>query len=105
MQPTDAFFTQTVVGAPFSTELGRPIIAGAPASTGLEVDVKTGDHRLARSWQDWFVLSHAGDSPGTPRARPGPLRRFLERHALSVAVSGLLAWGAAAATAGWLLWK
>lgn len=105
MDPTDAFFTQTVVGAPFTVLLGRRRQTGGRGSEGLGIDLATGEHRLTRLWQQWGVLSHASDPVGKPRARPGRVRRFLERHALWVAVLGLLSLAASLLPWGALLWK
>ncbi len=106
MDPADAFFTQTVVGAPFTVLLGRRRLPGhAGGREGLEVDLSTGRFRLTRLWREWIVLSHACDPVGQPRPRPGRLRARLERHALWVAMSGLLALSASAVSWGLLLWK
>lgn len=101
MDATDAFFTQTIVGAPLTVLMGRRLRADDSSLQGLEIDLSSGNHRLSVAWQDWFVLNHADDTPGTPRKRPSLMRRKLERHALWVAVLGLLAlvvtavyWGA-----------
>lgn len=104
MDPTDAFFTQTVVGAPFTVLLGRRRQPGGAGAEGLQIDLATGESRLGRLWQEWAVLNHA-TPPGTARARPGWFRRLLERHALWVAVLGLLSLAGSAVTWGVLLWK
>jgi len=90
MDEADAFFTQTIVGAPFTVLLGRRIQPGSGERQGLEMDLATGENRLTRVWQEWVVLSHACDPVGQSRLRPGRLRRLLERHALWIAVLGLL---------------
>lgn len=51
------------------------------------------------------MLSHEGDAPGQPRRRPSTLRLRLERHALWIGASGLLALIGAAAAWGALLWN
>lgn len=89
MDETDAFFTHTIVGAPFSVLMGRRLKAEEMVAQGMEVDMKAGTHRLSDSWHDWWVMSHAGDLPGRPRPRPGRLRLWLERHALWLALLGL----------------
>jgi hypothetical protein len=104
MDQTDAFFTQTVVGAPFTALLGRRRLPGAAADEGLAIDLSTGENRLTRLWQEWVVLSHACDPVGMPRLRPAKWRRLLERHALWVAVLGLLSLAASAIAWGLLLW-
>jgi hypothetical protein len=90
MDEADAFFTQTIVGAPFTVVLGRRIQPVAGERQGLEINLTTGESRLTRVWHDWIVLSHACDPVGQTRLRPGRLRRLLERHALWIAVLGLL---------------
>lgn len=105
MDETDAFFTHTIVGAPLSVLLGRRQTTPQPSMPGLQVDLARGESRLADAWREWAVLSHAGDPAGRPRARPGRWRRWLERHALLIAVSGLLSWLASLATWGALAWN
>jgi hypothetical protein len=90
MDEADAFFTQTIVGAPFTVMLGRRIRTGSGEVQGLETNLTTGENRLTRVWQEWIVLSHACDPVGQSRRRPGRLRRLMERHALWIAVLGLL---------------
>lgn len=91
MDETDAFFTHTIVGAPLSVLLGRRQTHTQPPAQGLVVDPGTGEARLSRLWQEWAVLSRACDPVGQPRMRPGPVRRVLERHALWIALAGVLA--------------
>jgi hypothetical protein len=105
MDQTDAFFTQTVIGAPFTALMGRRRTPGQASAEGLDVHFGTGEPRLTRLWQEWIVLSHACDPVGVPRLRPGKTRRILERHALWLAVLGLLALLASATIWGVALWK
>lgn len=105
MNDTNAFFTQTIVGAPFSVELGQRLTREQINQNGLVVDFETGESRLTRAWRDWWVLSHAGDAAGLPRLRPGRLRRWLERHALWLALLGLTSLGASALIWGVVFWK
>ena len=72
---------------------------------GLVVDFETGESRLTQAWRDWWVLSHAGDAAGLPRLRPGRLRRWLERHALWLALLGLVSLAASALIWGAVFWK
>ena len=90
MNESDAFFTQTIVGAPFSVVLGRRLGPKELAAAGLEVNLKTGTHQLSETWQDWLVLDHTTDKPGRPRRLPRNGRLWMERHALWLAWSGLL---------------
>ena len=105
MNDTNAFFTQTIVGAPFSVELGQRLTREQITQSGLVVDFETGESRLTRAWRDWWVLSHAGDAAGLPRLRPGRLRRWLERHALWLALLGLVSLAASALIWGAVFWK
>ncbi len=106
MDPADAFFTQTVVGAPFSALMGRRRTPGQSGTRdGLEIDMASGRSGLTRLWSEWVVLSHACDPVGQPRLRPGPLRGKLERHALWVAALGLASLLATALAWGVMLWK
>ena len=100
MNDTDAFFTQTIVGAPFSVMLGRRLGPKESSTAGIEVTLDTGAHRLSDVWNDWLVSHPALDKPGQPRVRPGNVRLWLERHALWLAALGLaslavsvLVWG------------
>ena len=91
MSETDAFFTQTIVGAPMSVLLGRQSKeAGDAASEGLRIDLAQGNASLSPSWRSWIIISQACAPVGVPRMRPTRLRRWLERHALVIAASGLL---------------
>ena len=89
MDPTDAFFTQTIVGQPFTVLLGRRQQTHPSSAQGLEIDLSTGESQLCRLWHEWIVLNHEDDAPGTPRRRPGRARRRLERHALWLAFLGM----------------
>lgn len=104
MDETDAFFTQTIVGAPFSMPLGQRLTPAQASQNGLRIEFDTGQSRLTQSWHDWWVLSHAGDAPGKPRLRPTPLRRLLERHALWLALLGLISLLASAVVWGLVFW-
>lgn len=89
MNPQDAYFTHTIVGAPFSVLMGRRAVEDAAEGSGIEVG-PTGEARLSPAWQAW-VIERAGDWPaGVPRRRPRGVRRWLERHALGIALLGLL---------------
>ena len=92
MSETDALFTQTIVGAPLSVLLGRQIQAPRDqASEGLQIDLATGTSALSPSWRSWVIVTQACAPVGIPRMRPVGWRRWLERHALALAVMGLLA--------------
>ena len=105
MNATDAFFTQTIVGAPFSVPLGGRFQPGQTLKNGLQIEFGTSQSRLSQTWSDWWVLSHAGDAPGQPRIRPSRVRRWLERHALWLAMLGLVSLAAAAVAWGIVFWR
>ena len=90
MDETDAFFTHTIVGAPFSVLLGRRQSPSHASVQGLEVSLAKGDVRLSEGWRSWAVLGELEAPAGTPRRRPKRLRRWLERQALIIALLGLL---------------
>jgi len=90
MDETDAFFTQSIVGAPFSVLLGRRQGTAHASTQGLEVSLTKGNVGLTEGWRSWAVLDHLDTPAGTPRRRPKRLRRWLERHALGIALLGLL---------------
>ncbi|MCU0762696.1 MAG: hypothetical protein ACK40L_13920 [Hydrogenophaga sp.] len=89
MNDSDAFFTHTIVGAPFSVVLGRRLGPRHTSTSGIEFHLGTGHHRLSEVWNDWLVSNPAFDVPGRPRRRPGRYRRILERHAFWLACFGL----------------
>lgn len=105
MDATDAFFTQTIVGAPLTVMMGRRLHANDSSLQGLDIHLPRGEHRLTDMWNDWFVLNHAEDTPGSIRKRPGLLRRKLERHALWLALLGLASLGLTAIYWGVMLWN
>lgn len=93
MSETDAFFTQTIVGAPMSVLLGRQMhSANQQASEGLQIDLASGSDVLSPSWRLWIISTQACAPVGIPRMRPTRHRRWLERYALVIAATGLLSW-------------
>lgn len=104
MNDADAFFTQTIVGAPFSVLLGRQLDPGHAPTQGIEVNMLGTETRLSKVWQDWIVMSHAYDRIGQPRHRPGRVRRWLERHALWLAALGVSSLLATAVFWGLMQW-
>ena len=91
MSETDAFFTQTIVGAPMSVLLGRQLRQpGGAAAEGLQVDLTTPEHSaLSPNWRAWVITTQACTPVGIPRMRPSRARRWLERYALVIAATGL----------------
>jgi hypothetical protein len=98
MEEHEAFLTRTIVGAPFCALLGRRQQPRDAAAAGLAVDLRSGRSRLTEGWNDLVALGRANDERGRPRSRPGALQRWLERHALVIAIGGLAALGAAVLT-------
>lgn len=90
MDETDAFFTHSIVGAPFSVLLGRRQGASNASTQGLEVSLAQGNVGLTEGWRSWVLLDHLDTPAGTPRRRPKRLRRWLERHALVISLLGVL---------------
>lgn len=105
MDDTDAFFTHTIVGAPFTTVLGKRMPSTALKRDGVKVHLASGESFLTAAWRDWLVLSHQNDPAGRPRRCPGQLRRWLERHALWLALAGVSSLLATGLYWGSTLWK
>ncbi len=89
MTEQDAFFTQTIVGAPVSVLLGRRQ-RGTGLDQGLEVDMRRDGLRLSPEWQAW-AETRAVAPPGQVFARPGRWRLFLLRHSGKLATAGMVA--------------
>jgi len=104
MDDNDAFFTQTIVGAPFSVLLGRQLGAKRGPTDGVEVNLSSTEARLSGGWTEWVVMRQAYDNVGLPRRRPGQLRRWLERHALWLALLGVLGMVVTAVFWGLMQW-
>ncbi len=100
MTDFDAYFTQTIVGAPFSTVLGRRLSPAQAQAQGIEVPLDGSAARLTAAWRDWVIL-RGQDGGGLPHRKPTPLRRWVERQALVIAGLGLLT---LLFTASWALW-
>lgn len=105
MDETNAFFTTTIVGAQLSVPLGGRLTQDQALKNGLQIEFDTGQSRLTQAWHDWWVLSHAGDAAGQPRLRPSRLRRWLERHALWLALLGLASLAASLVVLGIVFWN
>jgi hypothetical protein len=105
MSETDAFFTHTIVGAPMSVLLGRQVRPGRHVvPEGLLVDLTQGQAVLSPAWQSWGITTQACAPVGIPRMRPTRARRWLERHALVIAGTGLFCAMATAIYWGVSLW-
>lgn len=101
MVDSDAFFTLTIVGAPFSVPLGRRVTGARPRPEGLEVPLDGKVVRFSQGWRDHALMSPVSLVSGRHR-QPSRLRRWVERQALIFAVLG---WATAAATAAWSVWR
>ena len=88
MDEQDAYFTHTIVGAPFSLLMGRRMGPDGLQAAGLVVEPDSGTVRLSPAWQVW-AIDRVQDWPaGMPRRRPRGMRRWLERHAAGLALAG-----------------
>jgi hypothetical protein len=105
MDDSDVFFTQTIVGPPFTVLMGRRQTKTSRSPEGLELDLATGESRLTRLWREWLVLSHANDPAGQTRRRPGRVRRLMERHALWIALLGLTSFASSLIVWGLTAWN
>ena len=105
MADPDAFFTLTIVGAPTSWVLGRRLSASQAQAQGVQVRLDTGLARLTSAWRDTALLGEALAPDGRPRRRPSPTRRWLERHALAIALFGLACLISSGVLAGIVLWN
>ncbi|MGY8905527.1 MAG: hypothetical protein ACKVIH_13355 [Burkholderiales bacterium] len=104
MNETDLYFTHTIVGAPQTVMLGMRVTLPKVSVHGVEVNMSQGHARISQAWQDWLMLHQDDTAPGTPRARPGPTRRWLQRYSLALALLGLASTAAAAGFMAWQLW-
>jgi hypothetical protein len=90
IRSTDTVFTELIVGMPFSLPLGQR--ESVRRKHGIEYSPKLG-LRLALFWrEDLEVRSwRYAELPRAPlQQKMSPLRMFLERHALRVALVALL---------------
>jgi hypothetical protein len=88
MDETDAFFTRTVVGPPVRAVLGQRQAPAQGRAGGLEVSLARSEQRLGEAWRAWAAPPAFPDEGAGPLPPPAP-RRWLERHALAVALVGL----------------
>jgi hypothetical protein len=102
MQDADLYFTQTIVGAPMTLPLGRPLRRAARHAAALEIDPRTGHAALTPGWQEWLDAHTQTEAPaGAAWRRPGALRRFLVRRTVLVSASGWLVAALLAAALAW----
>ena len=92
VKPEDAVdlnLTHAIVGAPMSVSLGRRATLEGAGGEGFSIDLRRGSAKPAGAWVDWWML-YSGEQWFTgPRRRPGPVRVWLEKHALVIAVAGI----------------
>jgi hypothetical protein len=94
------YFTQSIVGAPFSVVLGTRAPEAATAARGVEVSLEGGLARLSAFCKDELLIGTSATGP-LVRRLSSPQRRWLERHALLLAGAGILALCSAGL---WTLW-
>jgi hypothetical protein len=104
MTEADAFFTQTIVGAPMSVLLGRRVARPVATGEGLQAAMNAGEVSLSAGWREWVINTRACAPVGQPRLRPGTWRRRLERHAFWIGSLGLISLAASALVWGLLRW-
>jgi hypothetical protein len=93
MESPDTILTRTIVGSPVQVTLGRR--HGALRSAAGMGEQAT--QRVAQAWDDLVVLHRPDEILHRPRRKPGPVRRWLERQALAVLLTGLAMLGGAVA--------
>ncbi len=101
MSDHDTFFTLSIVGPVQQVLMGRRMRPSEVPTEGLRIALSSHDSTLTRLWRERVLLAGAQDRLGQPQPTAGALRRWLERHALWLACSGLLAWSATAVFWGW----
>lgn len=89
MSDIDVYFTQSIVGAPFSAALGRRAAAAPARAVGIEMAPDGTVARLKVFWADEVLIGASAAGPHLRRI-PTPQRRWLERHALAIALTGLV---------------
>ena len=90
MTEEDEFFTHTIVGPALSLYLGYAAAGPERPGSGLQVDMRNATTSLDHAWKEWILVQGAYPYVGLPRSVPGALRRKIERHALLIAVFGLV---------------
>ena len=108
MTDQDIFFTHTIVGQPMSVELGKPLVrtpqTAKSGQSGLMADLGHNRFWLDGAWKEWCLVTRAFPPASAPRRRPGATRRWLERHALRLAIAALLLMGSACAMVTIAFW-
>lgn len=88
MSDIDAYFTQSIVGAPFSAALGRRAAAASERTVGVEMATDGTVAQLKGFWRDEVLIGTSAAGPFMRRI-PSLQRRWLERHALVIAMLSL----------------
>lgn len=104
MDPVERTLTYSIVGAPVSVLLGQRLAHGESPREGLQPIPGDTGWQLTQGWLNWWTLHPRDELFVGVRARPEPVRRWLERHALvlGLAAAVLLAIEVMVAAA-WLL--
>jgi hypothetical protein len=101
MNDEDMFFTNTIVGSALSLPLGNIPPKQTRYDDGLQIGLLSGRRSLSKSWLDWLLVQGGYPYIGHPRRRPGGLRRWIERYALLIGMTGILMVLAAVALVVW----
>jgi hypothetical protein len=101
MTDEDMFFTNTIVGSALSLPLGNIPPKQTRYDDGLQIGMLSGRRSLGTSWLDWLLIQGSYPYIGHPRRRPGALRRWIERYALLIGITGFLMVLAAVALVVW----
>ncbi len=89
MNDTDRYFTQQIVGAPWDANLGEPVNLPRYRQHGIEVDLSTGEGRVAHLAQ-WLLVPTPAERATRPRRTQQGAREWLHRYSLLIGLLGLL---------------
>lgn len=108
MTDQDIFFTHTIVGPRLSVGLGRRLDstshATKPGVSWLIANLGEGRFWLDPDWKERWLINSGSPRAGAPWRKPGPVRRWLERYAIALAVAGLMLMGLACAMLAIAFW-
>jgi hypothetical protein len=89
MNATDRYFTQQIVGTPWEAYLGERVNLPRRRENGIEVDLHTGEGRVAHLAQ-WLIVPTPAERATRPRRNNSGLREWLHRYSLLLGILGLL---------------